>query len=1109
VTDDDATPETDPTLDISRRKTLTALGTIGAAGAGAGYGTSAFFSDSETFGNSSLVAGELDMTAAYSAHYSDWSADEAEGVSVRMWDGPAGTTGGPGDLENGETGLPTNDTWLVAVDDPEQFLANTQYMADGDASCGGGADADQFEQPVIDLEDVKPGDFGQITFDFALCDNPGFVWLNGEIISASENGQSEPEAEDDHEGSGVELLDVIQAAVWVDDGDNYQDGDEEPLIVDSLRTVLNQLPSSGRPTEAASGPAARALEGDIPAEEGGGSGRNCFSPETTHSVAVAWYVPVDHGNEIQTDTVSFGFWLYAEQCRHNSGQTRTTTDDIFDTEPFVTQSGSGSVTVSASQQAADTTAIADIPQSTLAGDAGVSLSSLEIDFDAPAALDLTVSGDAALGGEEPVPDGFDAIGGFTVEHSTPADEAIRSVRFGLTVDRDRLEQPARFTVLRQTDTRGWTALKTELVNRTSTTYQFRVVSPGLSVFALATTTGVSARLRLPEGDARPDPEVVASFTGVDTVRLDGQNVTTGGDRGPVVDLTGVGSDYPTEVPDAFEVTNLGDRTTTFSLSVSSEEIDLLFDPSGAVSPVGTSDAIPTLDPGESVTVGVRVRPNDPDDQLWVTLGVPTLFDREEDRAVLVSSDGRLPGQGPDGPRGGCVNNAIAPMLVPEDTYFPGLVNGTPEWLPNAADTSKVHHRVPAVLNVRKRGEIDDTVFVTIPTTDGHVSLNEDQPDGRLVAVTNRERPGDEANEALSSLGFRFDPEELNQEAQRRKADLIFVSNLVCGDDEFSTSGTAYDNIGELSVEVEFLNEGSRWEQLAGQSTVTSGLRYYTPGQALTEQALTAAERALEIFANETVGHIMPGGPVRTYRVVRAFRGSRPLAGPATELLGLYEAIDSRTEQPLTPSSILAEKVFSGLLSGIQADVSLGSDAADFFPALDDARIEMSGPSVYISDETDPEPITGEIRTTTTDDADAEVLTDDLSGDGELRFRVFKCNTARAEIDLGNLDTVLSVSFDYESRRTGEFWEIPFARVFVDDEVAFDATAGDQTLAPNLNRGIDGDSDSVPPRTGQVDQSIEVNGAVRVEFGVEPSPFCANFDHEDTLLRISNLRIEGE
>lgn len=318
-------------LSISRRKALAALGVVGGASAGTGFATSAYFSDQESFENNALVAGELDATVAYSTHYSDWSPDEdggstddaADDVAVRMYDGVAGETGIKSDLQAGETGLPSNDAWLVAVDDPAQFLTNIRLDAAGDATCPDGTNADELSQPVVELDDVKPGDFGTLTLEFALCDNPGFVWLNGTLRSAAENGTTEPEADDPDEGAGVELLDAVQTAVWIDDGNGYQDGGEEPVLVGSLRQVLSQLPAAGRPPGGSNGGNAgtvgnAGLVGDLPAAAGGGSGRNCFSAETTHAVVFAWWLPVDHANEIQTDTAAFTLGLYTEQCRHNN-----------------------------------------------------------------------------------------------------------------------------------------------------------------------------------------------------------------------------------------------------------------------------------------------------------------------------------------------------------------------------------------------------------------------------------------------------------------------------------------------------------------------------------------------------------------------------------------------------------------------------------------------------------------------------------------------------------------------------------------------------------------------------------------------------------------------
>jgi predicted ribosomally synthesized peptide with SipW-like signal peptide len=235
----------DEKFSLSRRKALAALGTIGVASAGAGLGTSAYFSDQETFENNQLTAGTLDLGVGYSTHYSDWSPDEGEGVEVNMYDGPAGETGDASELTPDYTGLPANDAWLIEVDDADQFLANTQegeVVNEGCGEVGANTQADG-ESAIISLGDVKPGDFGEVTFDLELCTNPGYVWMNnpGEV-TAEENGVTEPEADDDDEIEGtVELLDVVRAAVWLDDGDNYQDGGESPLLIGSLREVVDEL----------------------------------------------------------------------------------------------------------------------------------------------------------------------------------------------------------------------------------------------------------------------------------------------------------------------------------------------------------------------------------------------------------------------------------------------------------------------------------------------------------------------------------------------------------------------------------------------------------------------------------------------------------------------------------------------------------------------------------------------------------------------------------------------------------------------------------------------------------------------------------------------------
>ena len=56
---------------------------------------------------------------------------------------------------------------------------------------------------------------------------------------------------------------------------------------------------------------------------GGGGGLEipgeCFPNSTTAYIGFEWWLPLDHANEIQGDSVSFDLGFYTEQCRHNDG----------------------------------------------------------------------------------------------------------------------------------------------------------------------------------------------------------------------------------------------------------------------------------------------------------------------------------------------------------------------------------------------------------------------------------------------------------------------------------------------------------------------------------------------------------------------------------------------------------------------------------------------------------------------------------------------------------------------------------------------------------------------------------------------------------------------
>jgi len=302
-------------FELTRRKALAALGTIGVASAGAGLGTSAYFSDQETFENNQLTAGELDMKVSWAEHYSDWSEDEA--AFARMEDGDLVVEDREGFM---------NATFQEGFPDDETRAA----IESGDADpCEELADVpDDLDSPVIELSDVKPGDFGEVTFDFALCDNPGYVWLNGGLLDESENGLTEPEADDPDEGSGVELADEIRVTVWYDDGDNVLE-DPETIVTDREfgdTPISSSVAVSGDDRIVAQGTLREVLtqlsvENGIPLDGlPNTEGRDCYTNSpTVHYIGFAWELPVDHANEIQSDSVTFDLGFYTEQCRHNDG----------------------------------------------------------------------------------------------------------------------------------------------------------------------------------------------------------------------------------------------------------------------------------------------------------------------------------------------------------------------------------------------------------------------------------------------------------------------------------------------------------------------------------------------------------------------------------------------------------------------------------------------------------------------------------------------------------------------------------------------------------------------------------------------------------------------
>lgn len=124
----------DNTIGLSRRRLLGGLGAIGVASAGAGIGTTAYFSDQEEFTGNTITAGEFGLSVEQSIRNVD---QDDLGPDQEAW----------------EEGSGDDSVWVTSP---------------------------------IDIADAKPGDEYKFCWEITVHDNPGYVAVAGS--STDENG---------------------------------------------------------------------------------------------------------------------------------------------------------------------------------------------------------------------------------------------------------------------------------------------------------------------------------------------------------------------------------------------------------------------------------------------------------------------------------------------------------------------------------------------------------------------------------------------------------------------------------------------------------------------------------------------------------------------------------------------------------------------------------------------------------------------------------------------------------------------------------------------------------------------------------------------------------
>ena len=279
---------------LSRRKMLGGLGAIGLASAGAGLGTSALFTDTESFTGNSLTAGTLDMAVT-------------------------------------ATVVAADEYWT------DQEVVGLEATADGESVTAG-----------LEVSDVKPGDWAIICFDVEITENPGYLPVRTENVTEGPGVTTEPEPTPD-EG---ELGEYLLTTVWQEWDE--QVGDKAGLS--TLDPLFNLASDDlgiayGEPINIDGGVDTdgdgdfdgddlahytNAREADAILSEGYVVKDNTGAPmvvadgEGAYSFCLLLEIPAAVGNDIQGDTLGFDLLFETEQVRHNEDpfNATTTTNDI-------------------------------------------------------------------------------------------------------------------------------------------------------------------------------------------------------------------------------------------------------------------------------------------------------------------------------------------------------------------------------------------------------------------------------------------------------------------------------------------------------------------------------------------------------------------------------------------------------------------------------------------------------------------------------------------------------------------------------------------------------------------------------------------------------------
>lgn len=287
-------------LELSRRRLLGGLGTIGLASAGAGLGTSAYFNDTESFVGNSIQAGTLDLEVSATGFADQDGTGPIHGDFYNTGDSGVGTAFTIEDLKPGDT---YNLCWCISNDgNPAVVRA---FIPKGSIVDKTGVESGALDAGAAD-------DLGVTEFETLLGSD--HVTVTNNIYAGCVT------AGDDH--SGAQLL---HGPIGYDGnpGDPATDGDSWPYgggLGNWVTSLSNTEGTSqdGVPIGSHDGGGSK-VSGDLNTGTADyilvGTGPGAHFKAVSYCITIE--VSTDAGNELQGAHTEFDLQFLAEQARHN------------------------------------------------------------------------------------------------------------------------------------------------------------------------------------------------------------------------------------------------------------------------------------------------------------------------------------------------------------------------------------------------------------------------------------------------------------------------------------------------------------------------------------------------------------------------------------------------------------------------------------------------------------------------------------------------------------------------------------------------------------------------------------------------------------------------